>query len=283
MPRGFKKTWYGRANFDLLRARIFVVCNWGHGCSHRRRIPGHQVVKGVPQILSEMPAIRHLLRLRGSGGDGLAIAFGTIAADHRNPAVCGQPLRHRLRLSVGEDIHDMMSFEIDKDGIAVTLAKRPIVNPHDARADPLPIRGCAQHPENRHRADVHPSRQRQGGECFGTQVPPQNHPCSKIRGTKHYPELTAKRLHHELGIWFSAACGELCQGMLAVLKTGMPHRIHIRYENTGPGEQAQVDGGLKSGNTAKRTGHRGIGPRRSTILTLVAHSVTWRKAASIGG
>ncbi len=57
-----------------------------------------------------------------------------------------------------------------------------------------------------------------------------------------YPELSAKRLHHELWDLGFRGSRRTVRRYVATIKSGLPRRVYQPYE-TGPGEQAQVDWG----------------------------------------
>ena len=98
---------------------------------HAHRLP-HRVEKGGAGVLHQVPAIRHLKRLRRAFGHRVAIATATVARQGAYAWMVLQPRRDCRRLPVRQQRHDATALEIADDrAVPMVLPERPIVDADD--------------------------------------------------------------------------------------------------------------------------------------------------------
>jgi hypothetical protein len=137
---GDRRDWdWGRGSFRGLEGRV-------HNC----RVSLEHTFDGLAQVLQQVPAIRNLLSLGGAGRRRLGVGRRTVPADHLDPGMGLEPSRHGIRSTVGEEVEDVPSFQVHDDrAVALSLAPRPIIDPHDPRRLCRFVRESLDPPEQR--------------------------------------------------------------------------------------------------------------------------------------
>ena len=70
----------------------------------------------------------------GTFGRRLGVGGRAVPADHLDPGMGLEPRRHGVRVAVGQQVDDVTAFQVHDDGaVALPLAPRPVVDPHDPR------------------------------------------------------------------------------------------------------------------------------------------------------
>ena len=84
---------------------------------------------GIAEIAQQAPAVRHLDRRRRPLMDPVGIGAGTVTRDDLDPGMLTKPRRQRLGLTVRQQVHDLVAFEVDEDSaVAMTSPPRPIID-----------------------------------------------------------------------------------------------------------------------------------------------------------
>lgn len=127
--------------------RLFGPCRFGrcrerslrrHIGAHRRLLQcpflaRHDLLQGRSQVPQQVPAIGHLLRVRGSLPCPFRVGGRPIPRDDLHAGVGLQPSRQGLGLAIRQQIDDLAAFQVDEDRpILLPPTQRPIVHAENA-------------------------------------------------------------------------------------------------------------------------------------------------------
>ncbi len=113
---------------------------------------GHAALHRLAEVLPQVEPVGDLHRIRRAKANTLGVGAGAVPADHLDTPMGPQPVRQRLRLPTGQQLHRRAGLAIDQHGaIDLATAKREIVHPKHPRRDGrrLGIRQGQQQPQQR--------------------------------------------------------------------------------------------------------------------------------------
>jgi len=127
----------------------------------------------IIKVDQDMKPIRNLKRSWSAFSGSLRVGSCSVTADDFNPRISGEPGFQRLSLSVRQDIHNVMSFQVNEEcAIGLPLADGPIVHSKHAWGRSSRNGSTAEQTEQRVSTDRHlhvlalPSR-RSASQFFG--------------------------------------------------------------------------------------------------------------------
>lgn len=86
------------------------------------------------EVLPDVPPVRHVDGVRRAEPSGLGEREGTVAADHLDTGMAGQPLGHRRHVPVGQQNNRPPGLDVHQDGgIDVPFAQRELGHPEHPR------------------------------------------------------------------------------------------------------------------------------------------------------
>jgi len=118
---------------------------------------------GIAEVAQQVPAVRHLDRIRRALAHAVRVGAGPVARDDLDPGVLTEPPGQGFALPVGQQVHEPIALQVDQGRpVAVATAPGPIINGEGARRGRrlAIIAGRAGHPQQRVGADRH-------GQPFG--------------------------------------------------------------------------------------------------------------------
>ena len=112
-----------------------------------------------------MPAVGHLLGIRGGSTGRVGIGAGPVPGDHLDLRMQPQPGHHRCRVALGQQLDRAALLEVDDDrAVLVATGQRPVVDADDdGHRLQRRTAGAAQFPQHRRPADAHAQACRQPG------------------------------------------------------------------------------------------------------------------------
>jgi hypothetical protein len=147
-------------NWTLLLARPTQaqarVRGWNKG-SKALAVLGDCPLGGLAQVVPEVPPVRDLNGLRGTGGGACGEERRPVAADDLNAWPVGEPGRQAGRLPVRQQVDGAAALDVNEDGAVVAaLASGVLVDADHPRRGDLGIGECVDEPEHRAAADGYP-------------------------------------------------------------------------------------------------------------------------------
>jgi CRISPR/Cas system-associated exonuclease Cas4 (RecB family) len=79
---------------------------------------------GIAEVAQQVPTVSNLNSVRRPLADTVSIGACAVARDNLDTGVLAKPGGQRFRLSVGQQIHDLIAFQIDQNG-SVAMAATP--------------------------------------------------------------------------------------------------------------------------------------------------------------
>ncbi|GAB4200605.1 MAG: hypothetical protein OHK0022_21830 [Roseiflexaceae bacterium] len=134
--------WFGNRFLRSFRSTGSGRFRSGPGRSSRhlgglknRLMPLKNGLEYVAKVLDQMEAVGHLHGLGGTARGTLSILTAAVAADHLNARMVSQPLSQGSSRALGEQIHDLVTFQVNQDGaVDLAFAQGEIVNAEKARS-----------------------------------------------------------------------------------------------------------------------------------------------------
>ena len=81
---------------------------------------------GIAEVAQQMPAIRHLDRLRRALAYSVGVGASTFTRDDLYPGMLTKPFRERLSLTVWQQVHDLVALEVDEDSAVAAPSSPPL-------------------------------------------------------------------------------------------------------------------------------------------------------------
>ena len=89
---------------------------------------------GIAEIAQQMPAVRHLDRLRRALANPVGIGTGTVSRNDLDSRMLTKPLGQRLGLTVRQQVHNLVALEVDEDSpVAASSSPGPIIDAKNLR------------------------------------------------------------------------------------------------------------------------------------------------------
>ena len=86
-------------------------------------------LNGFPQVLHQMKPIHDLDSVWGATANAVRIERAAIPTDHGHGRLLGEPLRHHIGRTLGEEVHDAMRLQIDQDrAVALPASPGPLIH-----------------------------------------------------------------------------------------------------------------------------------------------------------
>ncbi len=125
-------------------------------------VAGHGA-DGIAEVTQQVPAVRHLDRIRRTLAHAVRVGAGPVARDDLDPGMLTKPSGQGVGLPVRQQVDDLVALQVDQGRpVAVATAPGPVIDGEDARRGRrlAIIAGCAGHAQQRVGADRH-------GQPFG--------------------------------------------------------------------------------------------------------------------
>ena len=133
--------------------------------------PLHDILQGIGTITQKMPTIGYLLCFRRSVPGSTRIRASPIPGDDFNTRMVRKPSRERFLLPIGQQIDNVVRFQIDQDrSVTLSAPPSPIVDAENSR--PLAIASgiCSpRNPQNSVGAHRHAEAGDKPRACFSPQ------------------------------------------------------------------------------------------------------------------